>query len=86
MQGDPYQVAIGFCDGQVLLHDHPNATDASADYADALSEGFEPSELMAERKHVRQVTLIKTNEKGEVTRHIDSGVMNDDCSHRRPKT
>ena len=82
MHGDPYNVAITFCDGTVLLHDHQNATDASQDYADALSEGFEPSELMAERKHVRQVSLMKYDGEGELVRHIDSGVMNNECDHR----
>lgn len=86
MRGDPYQVALSYCDGQVLMHDHPNATEASQDYAAAVTEGLEPSEETAERRHVRQVTLMKFNEKGEMTRHIDSGVMNDDCSHRKVTT
>ena len=81
MQGDPYQVAISFCDGQVFTHDYLEAADAIKDYADALGEGFEPSEEMAERRHVRQVTLMKYDEKGVLSRHIDSGVMNEDCHH-----
>lgn len=85
MTGDPYQVAISFCDGQVLMHDHPNAADASQDYADALGEAFEPTETEEDRRHIRQVTLMKYDEKGVLSRHIDSGVMNEDCRHATTK-
>ena len=82
MQGDPYQVAISYCDGTVFVHDHPDAKEATQDYADALAEMFEPSAEHPDRRHVRQVTLMKYDENGDLVRHIDSGVMNTDCHHQ----
>ena len=35
MQGDPYQVAISYCDGQVFTHDYQEAARGDLDYADA---------------------------------------------------
>jgi hypothetical protein len=83
MQGDPYQVALSYCDGVVMMHDHEDVREAVLDYADALQEAFEPTVDEHDRRHVRQVTLMKFNKEGAIVRHIDSGVMNDDCSHRR---
>lgn len=82
MQGDPYQVALSYCDGQVFIHDHPDTHKAVQDYADGLQEAFEPTEDEKDRRHVRQVTLMKYDEKGVLVRHIDSGIMNEGCSHR----
>ena len=92
MQGDPYQVAISYCDGTVFVHDHPNADEACQDYAEAAAEGLEPTAgdqitsnegltPVPDRRHVRQVTLMKYDEEGALVRHIDSGVMNTDCHH-----
>jgi len=97
MQGDPYQVAMSYCDGQVLLHDHADVREALLDYTDALQEAFEPTlgdqitadeglTPLKDRRHVRQVTFMKYDEKGVLIRHIDSGVMNEDCSHRTVTT
>lgn len=97
MQEDPYQVALSYCDGQTFVHDYPDAATATKEYADHLAEAFEPTEddeiveaegltPLKDRRHVRQVTLIKYDEKGVLVRHIDSGVMNDDCSHRKIDT
>jgi dephospho-CoA kinase len=82
MQGDPYQVAITYCDGQVFIHDYLEAADAIKDYAGALEEAFVPSESEVDRRHIREVVFAKYDEKQVLVRHIDSGVMNDDCSHR----
>jgi hypothetical protein len=81
MQGDPYQVALSYCDGTVFVHDHPNATEATQDYAEALGEAFEPTNDDKDRRHVRQVTLMKYDEEGVLVRHIDSGLHNEDCRH-----
>ena len=87
MQGDPYQVALSYCDGQVLIHDHEDVHEAVLDYADGLQEAFEPTLTEGvDRRHVRQVTLMKYDEKGILVRHIDSGVMNEDCSHLKKET
>ncbi len=97
MQGDPYQVAISFCDGQVFVHEYLETADAIKDYAGALQEAFEPTlgdqittdeglTPVPDRRHVRQVSLMKYDEEGALVRHIDSGVMNDDCSHRKIDT
>ena len=97
MQGDPYQVALSYCDGQVLIHDHEDVHEAVLDYADGLQEAFEPTvgdqittdeglQPVPNRRHVRQVTLMKYDEKGVLVRHIDSGVMNEDCSHLKKET
>lgn len=83
MQGDPYQVAISYCDGQVFVHDYLEAADAIKDYAGALEEAFEPTVDEHDRRHIRQVTLMKYDEKQVLVRHIDSGVMNDDCGHQK---
>ncbi len=93
MQGDPYQVAISYCDGQVFVHDYLEAADATRDYADALAEAFEPTvgdqittdeglRLVPDRRHIRQVTFMKYDEKDVLSQHIDSGVMNENCEHR----
>lgn len=83
MQGDPYQVAVTFCDGQVFIHDYLELPDALKDYTGALQEAFEPTvDEKVDRRHIRQVTFMKYDEKSVLVRHIDSGVMNDHCHHR----
>lgn len=93
MQGDPYQVAISFCDGQVFMHDYLEVEDALKDYTGALQEAFEPTvgdqittdeglTPVPDRRHIRQVTFMKYDEKGVLVRHIDSGVMNENCDHK----
>jgi hypothetical protein len=88
MQGDPYQVAVSFCDGQVFVHDYLEVQDALKDYTEALGEAFEPTvdENVPARRHIRQVTFMKYDEKGVLSRHIDSGLMNENCSHMATTT
>jgi hypothetical protein len=86
MQGDPYQVAITYCDDQVFVHDYLEVEDAIKDYAGALQEAFAPTESEHDRRHIREVVFMKYDEKQVLVRHIDSGVMNDDCSHRENTT
>jgi len=81
MIGDPYQVSITYCNGQVFRHDHADVVAAVDDYSSRIAEGLEPETDPGEF-HVRLVVLVKYGDEREIKQHIDSGPMNEDCAHQ----
>jgi hypothetical protein len=75
-----YQVAITYCDGHVIVHDHPTSTPAAQEYSAVLDEGLNPGRIGQHVRHVHQVGLFVTNDLGQHVHKSESGVFG--CPHK----
>lgn len=69
-----YEINVQYCNDITLSHSHLTARDATAEYAQMISEAIEPTMGHPEAKHVRRVTMVIKDEDAP-TRFIDSGVF-----------
>ena len=79
-----YQIAITYCDGQVVLHEYVDdhrVRDATKEYADALAEAFQPSIALPNARHIRMVTMLGFDAAHLPVHHIHSGLI--ECTHRK---
>lgn len=75
-----YIVEVEFCDEEVRPHIYEEQlTTALGEYVQAAAAALEPERLAPASKHVRQVTLTKLDEDGEVVAKITTPVFG--CEH-----
>jgi len=78
MTTEGFELGITYCNGQVAMAHHDDVKVATQQYADLLAEALVPPSNGG--RHIRMVTLLGYDEKGDISQEINTPVFK--CAHK----
>lgn len=76
-----YEVGVTYCNDHSTKQDHDDKAEALREYTDLLAVALESAQLTEPGlKHIRLVTFIGFDERGQVVQHITSPIF--ECDDR----